>query len=176
VLLRATLLRAPAVLAALLMSAGCTDYSQLAFRQDSRLSISSPRSHELVTLPLALTWSMRDFEIVSAGTGEPSKNAGHFALFVDKAPIRPGHTLRDIAGRDTSCDRDPSCPDDQYLADRGVYTTAATSFELLAVAPLTSKQAEQLHDVTIVLLDSAGRRIGESSWHVQFKLRKRTFG
>jgi hypothetical protein len=62
------------------------------------------------------------------------------------------------------------------LAQRGVYATRATSIVLQVVAPLLpSHDKIQVHTLTVILLDSSGRRIGESAWYLEFKLRNRIF-
>lgn len=162
-------------LASVLLLAGCADYSELQFVKDERLTFTEPASRELVTTPLRISWSMEDFTVVEPGQGEPTDDAGYFAVFVDRAPVEPGHTLEDVAGRDEACKRDPSCPDARYLADRGVYTTTKSSLTVELIAALPSKEDVQLHDVTVVLLDSEGRRIGEAAWYRQFKMENRTF-
>ena len=114
---------------------------------------------------------MRDFTRVRPGRGEPSRSRGYFAIFVDRPPVAPGKTLRAVADRDTSCLRTPGCPDASYLADRQIYTTAGDRFVLDRVADFVdNREKEQLHEVTVVLLDSAGRRIGESAWYLEFWL------
>lgn len=153
--------------------AGCATYAELAYRQDHRLRFTAPRPYELVKEPVTLSWTMKDFDIVEPGSGSPEDSAGYFAIFIDKAPVKPGRTLAEVAGRDQACDRDPKCPDARYLADRGVYTTTKTGFELDAVPALDSNETVQLHEATVVLLDAAGHRIGEAAWHVPFKLTKR---
>lgn len=163
-----------AVLSALPV-ASCANLSQLAFTQDRRLTFISPVSRELVQLPLTLRWTMDDFRIVKPRSEAPAESAGYFAIFVDTPPIKPGQTLNDIAEDDTACSQDPKCPDRQYLTDRGIYQTTKTAFTLTLVPPLPTADDVQLHDVTVVLLDSAGHRIGESAWHTEFKLRKGSF-
>lgn len=164
------------VIAAAAMAAlvACADWSQLGFRQDQRLQFTSPQSHRLVELPLTLSWSMDDFRIVKRGSAPPDPAAGYFAVFVDTAPMKPAQTMRDLMADDPACTGDPKCPDKADLADRGIYTTTKTKLVLRAVAPLSPDEPVELHDVTVVLLDSEGRRIGESAWNIQFKLENRT--
>lgn len=153
---------------------GCADYSGLQFVNDHRLKFTAPENQELVTTPLRVSWSIDEFTVVNAGRGEPTDDAGYFAVFVDQAPIKPGHTLEDVAGDDEACKRDPKCPDKQYLSDRGVYTTSKTSLALKVITPLSTKEDIHLHEITIVLLDSSGRRIGESAWYRYFKMENRS--
>jgi len=135
--------------------------SNLNFRVDNRLHWDAPAVRALVTLPLPIAWTMTD------------RPAGSFAVFVDRAPVRPGRTLSSVAAGDRACRSDRSCPDAEYLSQRQVYATNAPSMILTHVAPLlASKDGVQVHQVTIVLLDPSGRRIGESAWTREFRLRK----
>jgi hypothetical protein len=160
----------------LVLATGCSLHlANLSFRVDKRLHFVAPKDRSRVTEPVTLRWTMRDFTIEAAGAAPPSRDAGYFAIFVDQAPIKPGQTLKAVAHGDRACANDPSCPSRQYLADRQVYTTTQTSYVLTLVTPIAGiGDKVQLHDVTIVLLDTLGHRIGESSWHVSFKLKKRT--
>lgn len=158
----------------LVVTVACADFTDLAMRQDHRLTFTAPDSRDVVKPPFKLSWTMDDFRVVKPGTGDPERSAGYFAIFIDKAPMKPGQTVEDFVDDDKACQRDPDCPDAQYLADRGVYTTAKTTLKVKEVLPLASNDAGQLHEATIVLLDNAGRRIGESSWYLQFDLAERT--
>ena len=152
---------------------GCS-VSGLQFETDNRLSIISPRQGELIGLPLTLGWTVEDFTIDGEGPGPVSRDSGYFAIFVDRAPVRPGQSLRAVASGDYQCRHTPGCPNPSYLADRGVFTTTVTSFTLTTVARLNNYQKVQLHEAVIVLMNSAGQRIGESAWYVDFRLRLAT--
>lgn len=156
-----------------LLAVACSvDPGRIAFRSDERLHFTAPKDRALVSEPVALRWTMGDFEVTR--TGEASRDSGYFAIFVDRAPVKPGEGLEAVAADDPVCRADPTCPDSDYLAARQIYTTTDTAFTLEQVAPLTdSVEDAQLHDVTVVLLDVNGRRIGESAWNISFKLRKR---
>jgi hypothetical protein len=155
--------------------AGCSASAE-AFTADHRLHFVSPRSRATVSLPVTLNWRMRDFTVVGPGAGPPSSRSGYFALFVDRAPVRPGETLRAVAGRDRVCLHTPGCPDQAYLSDRGVYTSTSESLTLTQIASRNSYQQKQLHEVTIVPLDTAGHRIGESAWSINFWMHQRSLG
>lgn len=152
---------AAGLLAGAAVLSGCG--SGLSFRADHRLDVTSPRSRTSVHLPVTVRWTMRDFD----------HPGGYYALFVDRAPVRPGQTVESLA--DGDCRRTPGCPDRSYLAARGVYTTAGTSLTLTAVDPVNSYDRIQTHEVTIVLMDRTGRRIGESAWYVDFRLPRGTY-
>src|SRR3954467_5238111 len=77
---------------------GCVPQG-LAFRVDNRLAITSPKDGAEVTVPLTVTWTIRDFTVdKSAPAG--AKDTGYFAVFVDRAPQPPGKSLAWIARKD----------------------------------------------------------------------------
>jgi len=156
----------------LVLTSSC-GVSNLQFQADQRLEFTSPKSGALVSLPATLRWKMRDFRAVGPGSGPPSSDAGYFAVFVDRAPVRPGQTMRALASNDRICLRTPGCPNARYLAGLQVYTTTRPAFTLTNVADLDIAESVQLHNATIVLMDRSGHRIGESAWNIEFLLRRR---
>lgn len=172
---RGVVTRFSLALIAISLSAGCA-LQNLAFVTDTRLKIQSPKDRVLVHLPVTIRWRMRDFTVAGPGSAPVSKNAGYFAIFVDRAPIRPGQSLRAVAASDLSCIHTPGCPNAAYLAERGVYTTTKDFLTLTQVGAVNSYQQVQLHTVTIVLLNTAGVRIGESGWYVDFRLKTALLG
>jgi hypothetical protein len=155
---------AAVVVSCCLVLTSCADYTHLSYRVDKRIRMVEPESHALVTVPLRFGW------VEQTDTG-----AASYALFVDRAPVKPGRSLSDVARGDSTCQQTPGCPDVQYLNDRGVFVTRSTSIELDHVPPLHDSQSVQLHDAVLVLIGPDGRRMGESAWHVQFRMRKRVF-
>jgi hypothetical protein len=113
---------------------------------------------------------MRDFDVVAPGTQPVSNASGYFAVFVDRAPVAPGQSVDAVA--DHTCRRTPGCLNGGYLADHGVYVTSTDYAILSVVPPLNRYQKVQLHEATVVLLDSAGRRIGESAWYLDFRVKE----
>ena len=159
-----------------LLTTGCVNLAQLNFRVDDRLHFTAPDDRALVRAPLRISWTMRDFTPAAPGHGPVDNHVGYFAVFLDRAPIKPGSTLDAVAGNDQSCKLDPTCPNKEYLAVRGVFTTVRPTITLERVPPLTDTGDDtQLHDVIVVLLDTSGHRIGESAWHITFKMKKPTF-
>lgn len=142
----------------------------LAFRTDTRLTIVSPEDRTEVSLPVMIDWDIRDFEVVEPG-GEARKGAGYFAVFVDTTPMPPGEALRWVARDDTSCREADGCPDAEYLAARGIYTTTDTEL-VLEQLPRTGREGDprERHRATIVLLDASGTRVGESAFEVAFDI------
>jgi hypothetical protein len=148
---------------AALASTGCS-FSGLAFATDDRLEITSPEDRAEVTLPLTVRWRAHDLDLGN----------GTFGIFVDRAPQPPGEPLAWIARDDDTCVASRACPDEQYLAERGVYSTRRTSFTI-DILPRTNPldvRRREFHEFTIVLLDARGVRIGESAWFVEFQVER----
>ncbi|MFI6603645.1 hypothetical protein ACIBHX_46070 [Nonomuraea sp. NPDC050536] len=156
-----------------LAGCGLTDLNDLNFRVDGRLHFVSPEARSTVKSSATITWTMDDFRIAARGSEPPSRDAGHFAIFVDQPPIEPGHTMDDVAEGDLLCEGSSSCPDETYLANHDVYTTTNKSFEIPSIPNLPgSKEELQPHTITIVLMDTSGRRIGESAWELDVRIKK----
>ena len=161
----------PVLVGAALLAQGCVP-NGLAFTQDKRLDIVSPEGHSSVKLPVTIRWRVQDFRI----TGHDARSdpdAGYFGVFVDRAPVPPGKPLSWIAHGDTICVATPGCPDRQYLEDRDTYETTDTSFTLEQLPDLDAYHGNELHEVTVVLLDGTGKRIGESAWYVDFEYERK---
>jgi hypothetical protein len=159
---------AGALLAALAVPA--CGVSNLNFVRDDRLTITAPKEDAEVKLPLTVRWTVDDFTVTGPGA-DVRPDAGYFGVFVDREPPRPGATLASLATGDPVCDATPGCPDAGYLAGLRAYTTTATSFEVARLPELTVDRDREAHEVTIVLLDGSGHRIGESAFRVQFHVR-----
>lgn len=155
-------LAACALVAAGLLAAGC-GASGLSFVTDERVEILEPRDRASVRLPLEVRWRAEGIE-----------PGGSFGVFVDRAPQPPGETFRWIARDDNGCVASLGCPDQTYLADRGVFATSETTFriELLPRTVAEEQQRREFHELTIVLLDADGRRVGESAWFVDFQVER----
>jgi hypothetical protein len=152
-------------LALLVAASGCA-VDGLAFRVDDRVEITAPADRAQVSLPVTIEWTG---ERLDASDGGP-----FFAVFVDRAPIKPGQSLRALA--DDSCNRTPGCPDLGYLEDRFVFLTDGNAVTLDAVPERGGSQrtsADDRHEATIVLVDGEGRRIGEAAYTVEFTVEGR---
>lgn len=161
--MRTTRLVALAVAVCALLGACGT--SGLAFSQDNHLQVLSPAQRAHVHLPLQIHWR---------ATG-PDASAGgnYFAVFLDRAPVQPGQSLRAVA--DDTCNRTPGCPDAAYLRDRNVFVTKGTSITVDAVPKQSGQRtgASDQHEAVVVPVDAQGRRIGESAHAVQFTVKGR---
>jgi hypothetical protein len=162
-----------AVALAVVTGCGITHLQDLQFRVDKRLHFTSPADRALVHQPLTVSWTMDDFTVEPQGSAPASRDAGYFAVFVDRSPVKPGHTMKDVASGDNYCKQSPSCPDRSYLRQHQVYTTTSTHVRLGLIPALANDHEDvQLHTVTVVLMDTAGHRIGESAWELDLRIRK----
>jgi hypothetical protein len=154
------------LIASLFLAPACVPEG-LAFVQDTRVDITSPEDRSDVRLPVTIRWSVEDFEITGPD-GSSDKDAGYFGVFVDRTPVPPGEPLSWIAKDDRICLATPGCPDKKYFIDHRTYDTTETEFTLKQLPDLNVVGGHETHEVTIVLLDGTGRRIGESAWNVTF--------
>ena len=161
-----------ALLVAALSSCGLTHIADLNFRVDDRLDFTTPDDRAMVDQPFTVSWTMRDFRVAPQGSEPPSRDAGYFAVFVDRTPIKPGQTFDAVAHGDAFCEQSPKCPDRAYLRDRLVFPTTHTSIRLNQIPRLSGEEDVQLHTVTVVLMDTAGHRIGESAWQLDVRMRR----
>jgi len=146
-------------LALALLTSACA-VRGVAFRQDHRLSFLSPGDRDEVTLPVTVEWEVEDFDV---------PGDGFFAVFVDRAPQPPGKTLDWLARDDDACEVTDGCPDDEWFADRDVFRTTETSITIDRLPDNTDSGRER-HEVTVVLVDRDGRRIGETGWTLELEV------
>lgn len=139
----------------------------LNFVRDDRVQITAPEERSQVRLPVTVEWEVEDFEV--AGPGQDAEDAGFFGVFVDRAPQPPGEPLEWHARDDDGCVAARGCPDEEWFERRRIFVTTESSLVIEALARGEDDRRE-LHEVTIVLLDGQGRRIGESAWDVEFEV------
>jgi hypothetical protein len=164
---------AVAVVSGLLVGAtGCaTSLSTLQFRNDNRMKIVAPHQNQKVAAPVTLRWTIKDFAVAPQGPGPTAKDTGYFAVFVDRSPVRPGQTLAAVNHRNPTCAHSTLCLSKSYLAGEQVYTTTKDQLVLPQVADISgNQQSTQFHTATVILMNTAGHRIGESAWSIEFKM------
>lgn len=113
--------------------------------------------------PVRVTWESRLLP----------QSASGYAVFVDKAPIHPRQSLRAVAKGDESCLHTRGCPDAAYLRAHDVFLTTATTVTIPYFATLPGAERHDrrpIHEVTVVLVDRSGYRVGEYAYSVQFRL------
>lgn len=163
--------RPAAALVALASLSGCA-VQGLNFVQDKRVTITSPADRARVRAPVMVTWQVRDFE-VTGRDGSRRVDGGYFGVYVDRAPQPPAQTQEWIVREDTFCKTTPGCPNEEYLASIGIHGTTETSLtieRLIDTRRESQKDRREFHEVTIVLLNGRGERIGESAFSVEFEL------
>jgi hypothetical protein len=165
---RARTFRLALVAVALLALPAC-GFRGLSFVQDERVDITQPGDRDEVDLPLRVAWTVEDFPV---GPGK-----GSFGVLVDRTPPRPGRTLSWLFRGDAACKGTSAslCAEPDFLSQRNVFQTTARSHTIAQVSRLAGSQSgRQFHEVTIVLLDESGRRVGEGAWSAQFEVKDET--
>lgn len=145
--------------AALLLLSACRE--GLAFRDRGRLVITHPEDRTAVAVPFELAWTGRDLPL-----------ATHFAVLIDQTPPPVGEGLDWFARHDPACQRDPRCPDREYLRGMRVHVTDDTSLAVPSVPHPRRPQERELHDVTVILLDPQGRRLDETAATVRVEVQR----
>ena len=137
--------RAALAVAAVFISVAVSGCGPYLFRQSDRVQIATPADHATVPEPVTVTWDVKDFA---------APRDGSYAVFIDRDPMPPGESLAYF---------DPHDRD-------GIHVLTATSLRLPVLGRLAGVDpAEQdHHDVTVVLLDQQGRRIGEYAAYAEF--------
>jgi len=151
----------------MLVTAACGVHG-LSFVQDKRVDVVHPDDRSTVELPVKVQWTAKDFPV---GPG-----AGSFGVFVDRAPQPSGENLAWLVRGEAGCKgaSAATCATPEFLGQRSIYQTDDTSFTVDQVSKLTGSQAgRQFHEVTVVLLDKDGTRVGEGAWSVQFEVKER---
>lgn len=119
----------------------------LAFRENKALAITVPAENELVSEPLIVEWTMDP---------KPA-NLGGFAVFLDRFPMPPGKSIETFK-----------------LDNRiNIFTTDSPDAMTVQIDALegrngVAKAIRDRHELTVVPLDRAGRRIGEHAKRVEF--------
>ncbi len=167
---RATTLLACALAAS---SLSACDVSRLQFKNDHRLTFETPKNRDKISVPFTISWTMKDFDPVGLD-GSSDKAHGVFAVFVDTAPMPVGKDIKWIGHSDTSCKRDPRCPNAEYLAAKGVYITKDTSLKIDTLPQSRAGRGDEEHYANVVLLNGKGQRIGETGWYIEFRSKRRS--
>lgn len=162
----------PVLALLLLASSGC-GVRGLNFVEDERVEITFPTDRAAVSLPVTITWQVRDFEVTGSDTARRS-DAGYFGVYVNRAPQPPGRTQAWLVREDERCRRIPGCPDEEFLAQQDVHSTTETRFtiERLPAPTGDAVRRRELHEVTIVLLNGRGERIGEAAFTREFEVQR----
>jgi hypothetical protein len=139
-----------------LLVGGCAVHG-LTFVEDDRVHITTPRDRAEVTVPFRLGWAAED---LPAGQ--------RYAVLVDRTPPPTGKPLAWLFRSRDDC-KGPigraACGKPDYLAEQGVLLTRSREVSIDEVEDLTGDDRKRaFHEVTIVLVDGNGTRVGEGSW------------
>lgn len=147
------------LLGAATLIAGCSQFGTtgIQLRVDTSITITSPIDRSNVTVPLQVSW------IDDAPT-----DGGSYVVLIDSAPMPPGEDVAWFARDDDECRTVPSCPDERWLARRGITVTTETSVSIEIVPPPTRDGAAQ--EVTVVRLGPDGRRSDEAAFVARFEV------
>jgi hypothetical protein len=148
------------LLTVVLGAAGCR-FSGFAFVRAESIHFVSPGPYSAVGSPITVAWRADP----GLHFGQPSGPV-RYGIFVDRAPMAPGGSLRGMFSRDKTCTGDPTCPTELYLEQHDIYLTSATSVTITNLVP---HNGGKLHSIIIVLINSAGRRMGEASYTLWLK-------
>lgn len=118
----------------------------LLFKNDHRITILYPENHSSVKEPVKIEWKARDF---TPGTD------GRFAVFIDRDPMPPGESI----------DHFPFAQRTQ-----GIFILDAYSLEVELFTRRSGVDSAERdhHDVTVVIVDKRGRRLGETAGFTEF--------
>jgi hypothetical protein len=147
----------PLLLFVLVGFAGCSTQG-LVLERPTQLQHLRPVAFSSTSAPTRVSW-----------TGDALHAGQRYLVMIDQLPMPPGSTIRSLT--DDVCRSTPGCPDPTYLAQHQMYTTAGHSVKLDALplgGPLPVNDLAGLHVATIVIVDRAGRRVGEEFWSTSF--------
>jgi hypothetical protein len=146
---------------------GCTT-TGLAFRKDDRLRLYDLPDRVEITVPHDIHWTFAG--TLAPPSSEGAGDATAFAVLIDWTPPPPGRTLESLLSSDPVCRGPLGCPDG-YLARNRIYVTTDTSFTIDNVATGSSRtERRTYHELTVVLVDAQGRRVGETAAWSRFRI------
>jgi hypothetical protein len=141
----------------LLGLAGCGTQG-LVLEQPTQLQQLRPAEFSSTAVPTRISW-----------TGDALHAGERYFVIIDQLPMPPGSTIRSMT--DDVCRNTPGCPDPTYLAQHQMYTTRGRTVKVESLplgGPFPVKDLAGLHAATIVIVDRAGRRVGEEFWSTSF--------
>lgn len=142
---------------AFLVLAGCGTQG-LVLQQPTQLRHLRPAAFSSTTVPMRISW-----------TGDGLRPGQRYFVLIDQLPMPPGSTIRSLT--DDVCRRTPGCPDPTYLAQHQLYATRGHTVKVETLpleGPLPVNDLAGLHVATVVIVDHAGRRVGEEFWSTSF--------
>ncbi len=139
---------------------GCAAFDEMEFFSDKSVRIVEPENLSTVTMPLEVRWEV-----------DPSAPESDYAVFVDRYPMSPGETIRDLVDEEPSCRGNDECLTPDYLSRRfGILLTDDTHVTVDVFPPKAIDDGSDTHYVTLIRVDEEGRRIGETVWYASFRV------
>ena len=130
--------------------------SGLAFFEDKRVEIVAPAENATTSLPIDVRWTAKGYD-------------GYFGVLFDRSPMAPNRPLLSLVPDDDPCRQQDVCPTPEWLAERFIYVTDRTQLRVDTLPDSRNNdRSKDRHQVTIVLLDQDGRRVGESAFVNEF--------
>ena len=122
-----------------LTTSGCLEGRS--FHDDNVVRFTEPVEGDFAAAPLLVKW-----------TGRPPATKS-WALFVDRAPIRPGQSIDDLEVQERQ---------NLYVSD-----VAELTLDVIVSRTTAVKSRRDRHRLIVVPLDSHGRRVGEAAASVE---------
>jgi hypothetical protein len=140
---------------------GCSQFAAqgLQLRTDESITIELPADRADVSAPIEVRW-----------VDDAPRVGGSYLVLIDRAPMPPGEDVAWFARDDDTCIESQGCPDELWLARRGITVTAEPSATIEIVPARSESRDGAPYDLTVVRLDADGRRDGEGAFSVQFRL------
>lgn len=158
--LRRRVLTSLGLIAACAMLPGCAALGEMEFVQDDSIRITAPENLSTISLPGTVSWE------------RAASDEGHtIAVFLDRYPMPPGESLRDLLDEEDACRGNDTCLQPQNLAQIfGIYLSDSDEVTINALPLHGPTDGESSHYATLVPLDDEGVRVGESVWYVSFQV------
>lgn len=141
--------------------AACSQFGTegLQLRSDTSIEIVTPIDRDEILPPIEVAWTDSD-----------PRPGGVYVVLIDQVPMPPGEDVEWFARDDDACIPEQGCPDELWLARRGITVTEATSATIEIVPARAESREGAPYDLTVIRLDAEGRRDGEAAFSVQFRL------
>lgn len=142
----------------------------IALETNRSLTLLAPTDGGTVAMPFSVQWRVDN----AALRQQLASGARRLAIFFDRSPMPPGETFHAVA--DKECRQTPGCPDTAYLTDRDIFVATASSLPLSSFQvddlpdTRTPHQRKDQHQLTIVVVDASGRRVGEAAFEAEFDI------
>jgi hypothetical protein len=126
---------------------------------DDSIEIVAPADRSTIGAPIEVSW-----------TDDEPRPDGAYVVLIDRSPMPPGEPVEWFARDDENCQVSAGCPDELWLARRGITVTDDTAVTIEVIPPREESREGGYVDLTVIRLDAEGNRDGEDAYTVQFRL------